>query len=102
MTRFSTATVELTPTMMADTFWAMSSSEQINFFGELAKVIQRDQSNRRKQINKPIIIPIVASDHFEPEDHKTAFGTPCCWCKHRHGSDDQDPCADCGHNGHNQ
>lgn len=42
MTRFATANVELTPAMMADTFWAMSLSEQIDFFGELAKVIRKD------------------------------------------------------------
>jgi len=42
MTRFATANVELTPAMMADAFWAMSSSEQIDFFAELAKVIRKD------------------------------------------------------------
>ena len=44
------------------------------------------------------IIPIVAGDHFEPEEHNIAFGIPCCWCKHRFGSDTQDPCRTCDHN----
>lgn len=51
-------------------------------------------------MNQPIMIPIVPNDKFEPEAFD--FNIPCCWCKHRNGSDDQDPCAECGHNGHNQ
>lgn len=43
-------------------------------------------------------IPIVPRDKFEPEYQGRGFEIPCCWCKHRHGSDDQEPCRTCDHN----
>jgi len=38
----ATATVQLTPAMMAEAFWQMSSSQQTEFFDELARVIRED------------------------------------------------------------
>lgn len=43
-------------------------------------------------------IPIVPRDRFEPEIPRGGFDIPCCWCKHRHGSDDAGPCRTCDHN----
>lgn len=40
-----TAEVSLTPTMLADAFWMLSSDEQAQFFTELAKVIQSDHES---------------------------------------------------------
>lgn len=41
-------------------------------------------------------IPTVARDKFAPEE--SHFAVPCCWCKHRHGSDADEPCRTCDHN----
>lgn len=41
--------------------------------------------------------PVVARDKFEP-DEEGHMAIPCCWCKHRHGSDTQEPCRTCDHN----
>lgn len=38
----ATATVQLTPAMMAEAFWQMESSQQVEFFDELARVIRED------------------------------------------------------------
>ena len=38
----ATTTVELTPAMMAQAFWSMESTLQVEFFAELAKVIKED------------------------------------------------------------
>jgi hypothetical protein len=38
----ATARVELTAQMMAEAFWAMESSQQVEFFSELARVIRED------------------------------------------------------------
>jgi hypothetical protein len=38
----ATATVQLTPAMMAEAFWQMASSQQVEFFDELARVIRED------------------------------------------------------------
>jgi hypothetical protein len=43
-------------------------------------------------------IPIVPRDNFEPEHPSGGFAVPCCWCKHRHGSDSSEPCRTCDHN----
>jgi hypothetical protein len=43
-------------------------------------------------------IPIVARDHFEPEE-TGHFSVPCCWCVHRHNTDSEEPCRTCDHNG---
>lgn len=32
---------------------------------------------------------------FDPNEHDFAF--PCCICIHRHGAEDDEPCASCGH-----
>lgn len=42
-------------------------------------------------------IPIVPRDHFEPEE-EGHLSIPCCWCIHRHGRDDEEPCRTCDHN----
>lgn len=44
----ATAEITITPAMMAKAFWAMNSTEQVEFFRELASVIQADydQGNR--------------------------------------------------------
>jgi hypothetical protein len=42
MTTFATASVQLTPAMMAEAFWSMGSFEQAEFFDELARVIRED------------------------------------------------------------
>lgn len=41
-------------------------------------------------------IPIVRRDKFEPEDAR-GFEIPCCWCRHRHGLDTEEPCRTCDH-----
>jgi len=44
-------------------------------------------------------IPVVPRDKFEPDDANNSFSAPCCWCKHRHGGDTDEPCRTCDHNG---
>jgi hypothetical protein len=36
------AKVEITPSLMAESFWLMDSEQQIKFFSELARVIKED------------------------------------------------------------
>jgi hypothetical protein len=38
----ATTSVTLTPAMMAEAFWSMGDTEQVEFFAELAKVIKKD------------------------------------------------------------
>lgn len=38
----ATAIIEITPAMMAESFWAMGSRQQVEFFEELARVIKDD------------------------------------------------------------
>jgi hypothetical protein len=38
----TTATVNLTPAMMAQAFWGMSDTQQAEFFAELGRVIKAD------------------------------------------------------------
>lgn len=38
----ATATVQVTPAMLAEAFWQMGSSQQTEFFDELARVIRED------------------------------------------------------------
>ena len=38
----ATASIKVTPQIMAQAFWAMESAEQIKFFAELANVIKED------------------------------------------------------------
>ncbi len=38
----ATATVQLTPAMLAEAFWGLGSDGQAEFFAELAKVIKAD------------------------------------------------------------
>lgn len=40
----------------------------------------------------------VARDRFEPDDSLNGFDAPCCWCKHRNGTDREAPCRTCDHN----
>lgn len=40
----------------------------------------------------------VVLDKFEFDEEKFAFFFPCCACKHRMGTDYEDPCRTCGHN----
>ena len=44
----ATASVNLTPEMMAQAFWSMESSLQVAFFDELAAIIQHDHINGNK------------------------------------------------------
>ncbi len=39
----------------------------------------------------------VARDHFEP-DENTHLAFPCCSCRHRHGTDKEEPCIRCDWN----
>ena len=39
----------------------------------------------------------VKRDHFEP-DHENGFCFPCCACKHRYGTDKEEPCIRCDWN----
>ena len=39
----------------------------------------------------------VARDHFEP-DENTHLAFPCCACRHRHGTDKEEPCIRCDWN----
>ena len=39
----------------------------------------------------------VARDHFEPDDN-THLTFPCCACRHRHGTDQEEPCIRCDWN----
>lgn len=39
----------------------------------------------------------VARDHFEPDD-STHLAFPCCACRHRHGTDKDEPCIRCDWN----
>lgn len=39
----------------------------------------------------------VRRDHFEPEDN-TGLCFPCCACRHRHGTDREEPCIRCDWN----
>lgn len=39
------AQVQLTPEMLAQAFWAMSSDEQVAFFDDLAAIIRRDHKD---------------------------------------------------------
>ena len=41
--------------------------------------------------------PYIATSKFEP-DENSHLAFPCCSCKHRHGTDKEEPCASCGHN----
>lgn len=41
-------------------------------------------------------IPIVRRDKFEPEEN-VHLEIPCCWCRHRHGLDTEEPCRTCDH-----
>ena len=41
----------------------------------------------------------VVSDKFEPPAGSVGgFAFPCCCCRHRDGSQYEDPCSQCGHN----
>ena len=40
----------------------------------------------------------VARDHFEPDDDSTHLAFPCCACRHRHGTDKEEPCIRCDWN----
>lgn len=39
----------------------------------------------------------VARDHFEPDDN-THLAFPCYACRHRHGTDKEEPCIRCDWN----
>jgi hypothetical protein len=41
-----TTAVQITPAMMAEAFWQMGSDQQVEFFDELARVIQDDHKTR--------------------------------------------------------
>ena len=41
----ATAQLELTPALMAKAFWTMSSTEQVQFFDELASVIRKNHED---------------------------------------------------------
>lgn len=43
----ATASIELTPTMMAEAFWKMGSHIQAEFLDELARVIREDHKTNR-------------------------------------------------------
>lgn len=40
-----TTEVKITPRMLSEAFWGMSSDEQVEFFLELSKVIKEDQDS---------------------------------------------------------
>ena len=43
-----TATVQLTPAMMAEAFWGMENSQQAQFFEELNRLIQHEYATKPK------------------------------------------------------
>ena len=43
----ATATVQITPAMMAEAFWQMGTDMQAEFFDELARVIREDHKTNR-------------------------------------------------------
>ena len=45
------AKIQITPSMMAQAFWAMESTEQIKFFHELAQVIKEDHKTNSSAYN---------------------------------------------------
>ena len=47
MRTYATGCVELTPAMIAEAFWQMSSTEQVDFFDELARVIREDSKTNK-------------------------------------------------------
>jgi hypothetical protein len=38
-----TTSVEITPSMMAEAFWSMADTQQVEFFSELARVIREEE-----------------------------------------------------------
>ena len=41
---------------------------------------------------------IVKNDKFEVDDNEFPLGFPCCACKYRRGTDQDEPCISCEHN----
>lgn len=65
-------TVEITPKMMAQSFWGMSSNEQIQFFSELAKVIKKDHKTNRSAYNLGELQWCFMSDDLKKKENKEA------------------------------
>lgn len=41
---------------------------------------------------------VVPRDKFELDEPKGGLSFPCCVCKHRNGTDRDEPCRHCDHN----
>jgi hypothetical protein len=68
----ATAKIEITPEIMAQAFWAMSSTEQIKFFSELANVIKDDNKKNKSSYNLGELQWCFMSEDMEKKENKEA------------------------------
>ena len=72
MSTFTTASVELTPAMMAEAFWTMGSHEQAEFFDELARVIQEDHKTNTSAYSLGELQWFFVGDELRKDQNKQA------------------------------
>ena len=68
----ATASIEITPEIMAQAFWAMESTEQIKFFSELANVITEDHKTNKSAYNLGELQWCFMSEDMEKKENKQA------------------------------
>ena len=72
MSTFTTASVELTPAIMAEAFWAMGSQEHTEFFDELSRVIREDHKTNTKAYSLGELQWFFVGDELRKDQNKQA------------------------------
>lgn len=69
---YATTQMEITPQLMAEAFWNMDSTQQTEFFSELAKVINKDYEVNKKAYSLGELQWCFMSDEMRKEENKEA------------------------------
>ncbi len=70
----ATATFSITPSMLAQAFWAMGSDQQVEFFRELSSVIAEDHKTNRNAYSQGELQWHYTGGELLKDENKTARG----------------------------
>ena len=70
----ATATVSITPQILAQAFWAMGSGQQVEFFRELSAVIDEDHKTNSNAYGQGELQWFYTGHELLKDEHKTARG----------------------------
>lgn len=70
----ATATISITPLMLAQAFWSMGSDEQVEFFRELSAVIAEDHKTNSSAYGQGELQWHYTGHELLKDEHKTARG----------------------------